>query len=666
MVTSHALQPTRFARTAEAEPQRGEDLLRQVVEASSDAVYVRDLDGRHILCNQRGAEVLGVTPEEVSGAYVWEIFPADVACRLSEADRWVISSGEAEKLDLRLPISPDRSVWLQATVLPREDADGAAGGVIMIAQDVTRFRLEEEALELRERQLADAQRIARLGTWEWDLALDRVTWSGALFQICGVDGRSEVLGFEESLACVHPADRDRTRDIMEHASRTGIPVEFEHRVIRDDGTEAVVLSRGTVTRDEEGRPVRMFGTSQDITVHRDAEKSLRAAMAEAERASEAKSDFLSRMSHELRTPLNAILGFGQIMAADPSLTDRESVEEILGAGQHLLEMINDILDLSRIEAGRVALSIEPVSLATGLRDSCEMLRRAAEKAEVSLPVSFPDEAQVFLLADARRLKQVLLNLISNAIKYNRPGGTVEIGFTTSGDRLRLEVRDTGVGMDSAQLAALFSPFERGKAERSGIEGTGLGLALSKRLVEAMGGLLGVASELGHGSTFWFELPLSAAPGEPPETADDATGPYSSISPRRRKILYVEDNPANLRLVKRIFESRSDCSLVSAVSGAEGLAMAAQERPDLILLDVQLPDLNGDEVLWRLQQDPELRRIPVVAVSGDATLRQSRRLLDLGARRYLTKPLDIPELLQLADEILHEEDPISTNHQPNAP
>lgn len=666
MTTSHALRLSGSARVPQGELHYSETLLRAIVDGSSDAVYVRDSEGRHILCNPRAAAVLGVPADYVVGKYVWEIFPADAACSLRELDRQVISSGRAAILDFALPISPERSVCLQAKILPRERLNGAAGGVIMIARDVTRTRLEEEALRVRERQLLDAQRIARLGTWEWDLSLDRVRWSDPLSQICGVGDQPEWVEFEDSLECVHPSDRDRTRDILIHASQSGIPVEFEHRIVRGDGTEAVVLARGTITRDEKGRPVRMFGTSQDITAHREAEKSLRAAMAEAERASEAKSDFLSRMSHELRTPLNAILGFGQVMAADPGLTDRESVEEILGAGQHLLEMINDILDLSRIEAGRMTMSMAPVSVAAVVRESCEMLRPSAEAAGVSLAPVLPDEGDAFILADARRLKQVLLNLLSNAIKYNRREGTVEIACAArEGARFRLEVRDTGVGMDAEQLAALFSPFERGKAEGTGIEGTGLGLALSKRLVEAMGGELGVTSELGRGSAFWFELPVATAPGGNEQPADERTTPCSGMSPAMRKILYIEDNPANLRLVQRVFERRSERTLVTATTGEEGLARARRERPDLILLDVQLPDLNGDEVLWRLQQDAELRHIPVLAVSGDATLRQTRRLLDLGARRYVTKPFDIPELLRLTDDILQEDHRNLTNRQPAA-
>jgi signal transduction histidine kinase/CheY-like chemotaxis protein len=379
----------------------------------------------------------------------------------------------------------------------------------------------------------------------------------------------------------------------------------------------------------------------------------RRGRAEADVANRAKSEFLSRMSHELRTPLNAILGFGQLIemrAATPH--DRESVEQILKGGRHLLNLINEVLDISRIEAGRLPLSLEPVNVGDVVRRVVDLARPLASAGGIA----FQTEGLLtdrYILADHQRLQQILLNLVSNGIKYNRERGQVTVAGRDDGaGRLRISVTDTGPGIPAASPSRLFTPFDRLGAEAHGIEGTGLGLALSKRLAEAMGGSIGLESVEGQGSTFWVAFPEARSPaalgGVDPRPVADGPG-----LTRRSTVLYVEDNPSSLRLVERILADRPTVRLIPAMQGRLALALARDHRPDVILSDLHLPDISGEDVLREIQADPQLKDTPVIIVSADATPGQVSRLLAAGARAYLTKPIDIAELLSLLDATLSD-------------
>ena len=380
---------------------------------------------------------------------------------------------------------------------------------------------------------------------------------------------------------------------------------------------------------------------------------LQQAQGEADRANQAKSDFLSRMSHELRTPLNAILGFGQLMemrAETPQ--DRESVEQILRGGRHLLNLINEVLDISRIESGRLSLSPEAVHVGEVIGRVVDLSRPLSSPRRIT----FQTEGLLtdrYVLADNQRLQQVLLNFVSNSIKYNREGGRVTVACHEDGPaRLRISVTDTGPGISAAMQSRLFTPFDRLGAEAHGIEGTGLGLALSKHLVEAMGGLIGLESAEGRGSTFWVELPETGSPALRAGLGE-AIALGGPVPKRRATVLYVEDNPSNLRLVERILAERPAVRLIPAMQGRLARALAREHRPDLILADLHLPDISGEEVLRELQADPQLKDTPVIIASADATPGQKTRLLAAGARAYLTKPLDVAELLGLLDATLSD-------------
>jgi signal transduction histidine kinase/CheY-like chemotaxis protein len=414
----------------------------------------------------------------------------------------------------------------------------------------------------------------------------------------------------------------------------------------------------------------IVANGRDVSERRAAEEALRHATEAAERANQAKSEFLSRMSHELRTPMNSILGFAQVLEAEqlPERQDR-CVQHILRAGQHLLQLINEVLEISRIEAGRHNLSLEPVRVGAVLHEAIGLARPMATQAHVELEYAAFAHEELYVRADRQRLSQVMLNLISNAIKYNRAGGRVKVsceltpGGGADGDgaerhpttapasRLWIRVEDTGRGIPAHKRADLFTPFARLGAENSDVEGTGLGLALSQRLAEAMGGGLALERTGPQGSVFRVELTLSDSPLRDQEEKGSAPRVRAPASHAPATLLYVEDNLANLALVETILWERPNWRTIPALQGQLGAELAREHMPDLILLDLHLPDMCGDEVLARLRADARTAKIPVVMVSADATPATSERLLRAGAAAFLTKPINVTEFLETVERLL---------------
>lgn len=379
------------------------------------------------------------------------------------------------------------------------------------------------------------------------------------------------------------------------------------------------------------------------------------AKQQAEQANRAKSEFLSLMSHELRTPLNSILGFAQILEMNElSQPSREAVGYIVSGGRHLLRLIEDLLDIARIESGRFALSLEPVPPADAIQEAMDMVKILAADRGIRLFAESTLDSSSCVLADRRRLRQIILNLLSNAVKYNRPDGTVRVSSEPiPGGRLRITVQDTGAGIAPQDQSRLFEPFERLSADRSAIQGTGLGLTLSKRLADAMGGTIGLHSVPGTGSSFWVELPLVSAPEHATELASVPQPAEQKPGTHGLNILYIEDRVANIKLMERILSHRPQVSLNSELEGGLGLQTAFDSHPDLILLDLHLPDVRGDEVLQRLRADARTAGIPVVVLSAEANPREMAELRAAGAQAYLTKPVDVDDILRLVDQYLLE-------------
>jgi PAS domain S-box-containing protein len=430
-----------------------------------------------------------------------------------------------------------------------------------------------------------------------------------------------------------------------------------------DGKETVVSYNATTFYDRDRRLQGVFAAARDVTerkrldqVLQEKNVELESAKSAAEKANLAKSDFLSSMSHELRSPLNAILGFAQLMESDsPPATpsQKESIAQILQAGWHLLKLINEILDLAKIESGQVPLSREPVSLAEVMLECQGMIEPQAQQRGISMTFP-PFDIPYFVHADRTRVKQVLINLLSNAVKYNREQGTIEVKCTESTPgRIRVSVGDAGVGLNSEQLAQLFQAFNRLGQEAGGEEGTGIGLVVAKRLVELMGGLIGVESTVGVGSVFWFELISVAAPHLSMEGGGAAkvAQPQVPREARLHTLLYVEDNPANLKLVEQTIARHPDMHLLTAVNGNSGIEIARASQPDVVLTDINLPDINGFEVLKILRSDPATAHIPVIAISANAMPRDIERGLKVGFFRYITKPIKLNELMEALDAAL---------------
>ncbi|MEJ5211212.1 MAG: PAS domain S-box protein [Burkholderiales bacterium] len=552
---------------------------------------------------------------------------------------------------------PDGSVrWLLERGAVTRAADGTPLHMLGVVQDIHARKMAELALAESRGRLEEAQRIARLGHWEADLVTGSLFWSEQVFEIFGYDPATFTPSVEAFYAAVHPDDVEKVRASERRAAETGVH-DVVHRIVRPDGTVRWVRELAQLQPDASGRPVRLIGTVQDVTSLKETELALVAAKEQAEqareaaeRANRAKSEFLSSMSHELRTPMNAILGFAQLMDMDATLPEehRQAVQEILRAGRHLLGLINDVLDLAKVEAGRVDLSLEPVACDELFRECEALVAAQAAEREVTLRV---DPVPLVVQADRLRLRQVVANLLTNAIKYNRKGGQAHLQAAREGQGVRISVRDTGPGIPPEKQHELFQAFNRLGAERTDVEGTGIGLVIARRLTEMMGGRIGVDSQPGQGSTFWVWLPAAMPAQLPSEGRETAQVAAPAAEARRQTVLYVEDNPANMRLVAQLLARRPGVEFFGAGTPQAALNLAAARLPDLVLLDINLPEMDGYALLARLRALPGMAAVPVVALTAGATPREVERGQAAGFAEYLTKPLDVRHFYEVVDRLL---------------
>ena len=774
-------------KKAEDALRQSEAEFRQLADAMPQIVWAARPDGTVDYCNKQWYEFTGVPPGTIGNA-MWETLahPDDLPV-MNRCWAASVATGKPYEMEYRFKRASDRTYcWFLSRARPAKDSDGRIVRWFGTSTDISERKETEKALAATAERLRLAMDAAHLGTWDWNMETSEVLWSPEHNAMFDLPLDQQQGNFEDGMRHVHPDDREKVVSELQTALAERRDSSAEMRSIHRDGSLHWIVASGHAVYDGTGKPLRMIGVVQDITVRIEAETALRqseerfrlanlhspfpvmlyaddgevlqvndawihltgytveelttvadwierafrtkeardevrqfladfsqyigaiqrsarrvrcadgeeriwdvshanlgrlpdgrwlriataidvterhhdeavlrVAKEEAEKANRAKSEFLSRMSHELRTPLNAILGFGQILALTPlEEQGTQCVDHILKGGKHLLGLIDEVLDLARVEAGELALKPAAIAVDKLLRECVEFVTKMAEVRKVTCRVNLRRARQVPIWADEQRFRQVLLNLLGNAIKYNREGGQVNVSCQQMPNgQVRVSIKDTGAGIAPEDLARLFVPFERLGQEYGDVEGTGLGLVVSKQLVEAMGGTLGARSEVGHGSTFWVELPtVSDVATDRDSNASATLGPaMTRADSSPATLLYVEDNLSNLQVLKTVVERlRPHWTLLSAKDGQSGLDLARKHLPDLILLDLQLPGLKGDEVLSALRNDPTTVHLPVLMLSADATAHSRERLLALGANDHSPKPFNVHELLEKLERML---------------
>ncbi|MBX3602968.1 MAG: PAS domain S-box protein [Rubrivivax sp.] len=590
---------------------------------------------------------------------------------VEEIARWQVAHGHFSADDLArfqaagLHTASYRRHGPGGRVLDIESHAAGDGSFVRTFTDVTEQVRAEQALrdsEQRFRSMADA---APALIWQSDASGHAVWFNQRWLEATGRTLEDECARpWSER---IHPEDLERCQSAYDQAVAGRTPFRIEYRLLRPDGRPCVLEDNGIPRLRADGGFEGYVVYGWDITARKAAEHALIAARDEAERASRAKNDFLSRMSHELRTPLNAVLGFAQLMQADAAEAlgpaQRTRLHELQRGARHLLTLINDVLDLSRIEAGTLPLTLSAVDVAAAVAECLPLVEAAAAGRGLQLDLRPPATPAPPARADPVRLKQVLLNLLSNAVKYTPAGGRVWVAWQRrddavagfAGPQVHIEVGDTGPGLAPQEQERLFQPFERLDAARSGVDGAGIGLALSKWLVGLMHGELGVDSAPGAGSRFWLRLAAAGTETGAPVPAAEATrpGPLDALAATalRRRVLYVEDNEVNRLLMQGMLERHPGVALQLAERPEDALAIAERAPPDLVLLDIQLPGIDGFEVLRRMRAMPAMAGVPVVAVSANAMPDDRERAVAAGFDDYVTKPIDMPLLLATVDRWL---------------
>jgi PAS domain S-box-containing protein len=663
----------RQRRRSEQALQRSEEHFRALIENSSDVASILGPDGTILYQSQPIERVLGWGAAALVCRSALEfVHPDDVANVTAELQALASDPGEPRRAEFRFRHIDGSYRVLES--IGRGHRFGELEGIVVNSRDITDRREAAEELRLQAALLRAQGEASIDGILVVDPEGRVLSYNQRFIELWEIPDRIiELRSDADAIAWVIGAVAD--------ADAFARRIDDLYRNIEESSRDEILLKDGRVL-DRYSAPVRgsdgeYYGRVwyfRDITKRRRNEEALRQARFEAEQAREraeqadrAKSEFLSRMSHELRTPLNSILGFAQLLQRRELPPDQQrAVEYILKGGRHLLNLINEVLEIARIETNAQSFSLEPVEVHAVVQESLMLIRPLAAEHELRIEDATAG-CDAWVWADRQRLTQVVLNLLSNAVKYNVRGGRVRIRCAVhdaDGGRVRIAVEDTGPGIAADKRERIFTPFERLGAEQSGVEGTGLGLALSRRLCEAMGGTLDFETELGSGSVFWGEFRRADRPVAR-RSASEPTDRAAAAAARRRPatILYIEDNLANLSLVESVMGAWPGLDLIPALQGRMGLELALRHAPDLILLDLHLPDLPGGEVLRRLRLDPATRTIPVVVITADAMPGTGPAMIAAGADAYLTKPLDLDAFIETIDRLLDDSEGMHEAWQP---
>ena len=607
--------------TAHASTQHFQALVR----ATSDIVYRMSADWS-LMHPLDGRALVPSTDTPLAGwAWLHRNVPADEHARVRQAIGDAIARKALFSLEHRV-LRPDGAIgWALSRAVPMLDAQGTVLEWFGAASDITERRQAQERLRL-------AVAGSDLGTWHWDVRTGALDWSERCLEIFGLPART-AMSYEKFIGALHPDDRARADEAVQGALQGGSDYRIELRSVWPDGSVHWLASRATPVAELDGRILRYIGVNWDVTARVNAEAARQESLI-AQRKSEAKSEFLARMSHELRTPLNAVLGFAQLLQIDHDRgapAQRAHIDHVRSAGEHLLSLINDVLDLSSLESGQLRFELAPVRVADVVAEVLPMMQPLARQHGIAVHA---DAISGSVRVDRTRLRQILINLLSNAIKYNRPEGEVRVSTRRDGDALLLCVSDTGRGLSAAQIDQLFEPFNRLGMASENIEGTGIGLAIVKALVDRMQGSIRVTSAVGQGSAFEVRLPVDGLDAPVVDTT----------AARKGSILYIEDNPVNVLLVEELIASRDDLAIVSVGTGAEGVSQARALLPDLVLVDMQLPDFDGFEVLRRLRAQPDTAELTCIALSANAMPEDIALALKAGFSDYWTKPINLRAFL----------------------
>jgi hypothetical protein len=643
-----------------SEQRRLQDLTRRLELAASVAgvaIWSYELDTDMAVWNAQMYALHGLDPQQPAPnltTYLERFIPPQHRAAMQVGARRMATDfdervSQADIQVLRVD-GTTRDVSLRVRMLQSESGLRMLGTMI----DVTEQRAAHQALRDAHERAALAARAVGLGTWERP-RVGRAIWDEQMWRLRGLEPQPEPLTEAQLEALVHPDDLPPMKREYKASARERRPASGQFRVRWPDGSWHWLATRSIPVFDADGQELRRIGVNWDVTQAREAEQAQQERML-AQRESRAKSQFLARMSHELRTPLHAVIGFAQLLLTDTSLAlrgePREQLQHVRAAGEHLLALVNDVLDLSSLDTGEIKLDPQVVDL-RALHDAAAPMV-AALATEHGVQIHSGDLSHS-VWADPTRLRQVLLNLLTNAVKYNRRGGSVHVEAQPLGTQVVLRVRDTGRGMGSDQLAHAFEPFNRLGLESKGIEGTGIGLAIVKANVERMGGSVHLQSTPGVGSVFEVRLPGPPAPQPPapdavPTTPAAIDAPSAARPARTGRLLYIEDNPVNALIVRELVAQRGNLTLDEADDGTTGIDRARSAQPDLILLDMQLPDIDGLEVLRRLRADPATASIPCIALSANAMPEDIQLALGAGFADYWTKPLDFRVFLGALDTL----------------